>query len=400
MVIISQALSARHTPRQNNSHVDGIAHARPRRQHPFTGGTIPLLALALLGGNGNGYYNRGLTFALILGYASLSSAVWWHGNNSLVSRALLSRDVAITPSYITGPFNLSVILHRGQSIEPLLSVRHLEANVALIIDTRNGQLLLYGLSPISIVHWSMLTTDVTPILSYCSLQVFYNALFAATHSRLDVLLLAIVDGINTLYRPAGIAFTVQRPLMLLPQTPAALAYDTLSSFAHYTKTWQPPVCSHLLFDGQVYPDGLVGLAFLNQSCTPTYNTALVAWPDNPAVLVLVGAHELAHGLGVEHDGTDNTCASNGDIMAPILDTGSPGFSQCSLQALQTWSNRASACVTSNASVYDLTPGPSSPPNLTWIAAPVVVTLLVLGLLGWWGYRQSSSNRAESKPLLL
>ena len=317
--------------------------------------------------------------ALVVAVAAVAGALQWHDHNPLVVQSLQYRDVAITPSYIRGPFNLSIALQRGRSVDPALNVQHLGPEQVLIVDRRADQFQLYGLSPSSIVYWAQPLTVPATAARHCTLQVFYNALFQRQHGDVDVLLLAVIDGVNAIYGQTGLGltFNVLNPIVALPVAAAAIANDTLRDFAAFTAQLAPAVCSHLLFDGMRYPNGLVGLAYLNRSGQATYNNALVAWPSNPAVLVLVAAHELAHGLGANHDGTRNSCGGQGCLMEPVLDLASTRFSSCSLQAMAAWVDQTP---TLNGTLYE--PGPRRQ-SMYWLIGPVFFLLAGLALLGWY-----------------
>lgn len=82
-----------------------------------------------------------------------------------------------------------------------------------------------------------------------------------------------------------------------------------------------------------------GKAAIGTICSKSYSAGINRDShENPALVVNVLAHEIAHTLGIRHDdraGTNKTCKcgnSSGCIMMSELDEEVKGFSNCSIQS--------------------------------------------------------------------
>lgn len=81
----------------------------------------------------------------------------------------------------------------------------------------------------------------------------------------------------------------------------------------------------------------IGLAYVGATCHPRLRVALVETREgifNRNVIVM--AHELGHGLNMDHDGSNNNCGA-GFIMAPTASSDlSRTWSSCSMQSANTY----------------------------------------------------------------
>lgn len=77
---------------------------------------------------------------------------------------------------------------------------------------------------------------------------------------------------------------------------------------------------------------MLGLAWVNGMCKPAYSCTINEAKNFEAAYVI--AHEMAHSLGVMHDGNGNTCDSNTNIMSDRTGAGKIHWSQCSNMYLE------------------------------------------------------------------
>lgn len=79
--------------------------------------------------------------------------------------------------------------------------------------------------------------------------------------------------------------------------------------------------------------GALGLTYVSGLCHPRAACSLVEGKSFSAIYT--AAHELAHSLGVPHDGSDSAidCPSEGHLMGLTLAKDSYTWSSCSRKAL-------------------------------------------------------------------
>lgn len=75
-----------------------------------------------------------------------------------------------------------------------------------------------------------------------------------------------------------------------------------------------------LFSNNNFQSGIVGLAYVGTACYSRYNVAVDSIANQFNRGAYATAHELGHNLGMSHDGYDNTCSQNGNIMGPYVST--------------------------------------------------------------------------------
>ena len=95
--------------------------------------------------------------------------------------------------------------------------------------------------------------------------------------------------------------------------------------------------------------GSSGMAFLSGMCS-SQASCTIAEARSLGSAALILAHELAHNLGVEHDGEGGaaTCADQTAIMGPRLEPGAVRWSPCSAQQMQQFLSRYGGCLQDGA----------------------------------------------------
>lgn len=281
-------------------------------------------------------------------FIGLVDAVFYHGNGPTTMK--LHRSLfTITPSYVRGPFNLSIELQYGKSITPLVSFWAFDADTVLITDRRQRDMAIYGIyQSEAIVAWRQPLT-AGEITQRCTVAAFYTPEFAA---RPAYMVESIMTAVNQIYEHTVFSGE-RRGFEMQSIAPMAVdgadMYDLSNRFAMATGA-EALRCVNILFHNTEYSSGIVGLAYIEGSCT-TDNSIVVSYP-NPAVLVVAAAHEIGHGWGSDHD--TGVCAGRGYLMEAYLDTASTAFSPCSLDVMNAWLTTAElgpCWVTGNATSH-------------------------------------------------
>jgi len=108
---------------------------------------------------------------------------------------------------------------------------------------------------------------------------------------------------------------------------------------------RPRDAAHL-FSGTDFSDNdAVGRALTSTVCNlqAAYGIDWMTWTDDLNVQSLLFAHEVGHNAGAPHFGNENT----GNIMNPVLNSGSNGFSSTSINNISSYLNQQSCLSTVN-----------------------------------------------------
>jgi len=106
-----------------------------------------------------------------------------------------------------------------------------------------------------------------------------------------------------------------------------------------------------------------GMAFLSGMCSKSYSCT-ISEARSLGTSSLIIAHELAHNLGVDHDGVNSNrdCDSENFIMGPKLSPGATAWSPCSRRQLSRFLSKFGKCLENVPAVsqwrhqHDLLPG--------------------------------------------
>lgn len=79
---------------------------------------------------------------------------------------------------------------------------------------------------------------------------------------------------------------------------------------------------------------VLGLAWVNGMCKPSYSCTLNEGKSFEAAFVI--AHEMAHSLGILHDGKGNNCDPEKFLMSEKTGPGKVNWSPCSNKYLENF----------------------------------------------------------------
>lgn len=104
-----------------------------------------------------------------------------------------------------------------------------------------------------------------------------------------------------------------------------------------------------LFSGYKFQGSVLGYAGVGSMCTVAQSGGINQMTNADAFNGVIGAHELGHNLGMQHDSNGNTCPSSGYIMNAVVNSVTPptAFSSCSLNYYTTWTNTGSGTCLNN-----------------------------------------------------
>jgi len=91
--------------------------------------------------------------------------------------------------------------------------------------------------------------------------------------------------------------------------------------------------------------GSSGMAYLMGMCSPGHSCTISEARSLGSASLII-SHELAHNLGVEHDGerSNRDCDQNDYIMSPVLSAGAIKWSKCSKRQMQKFINSYGECL--------------------------------------------------------
>lgn len=91
--------------------------------------------------------------------------------------------------------------------------------------------------------------------------------------------------------------------------------------------------NRILISGRQFDGSAAGLAFIGTMCKHSYSSSigqcLGTAADDLGMCGAIVAHELGHNLGMRHDGEDNACKPDVNVMAPSTIASADRFSSCS-----------------------------------------------------------------------
>lgn len=119
----------------------------------------------------------------------------------------------------------------------------------------------------------------------------------------------------------------------------------LDAFSAYSAGGNVPFhgLAHLL-SGKDFDGSTVGLAYVGDPrpgyvstvCNANYGTGIDQITASSALGAVILAHEMGHNYGAVHDGSSNSCAPSGFIMAPSVNSNYNSFSSCTLSEFMAY----------------------------------------------------------------
>jgi len=175
---------------------------------------------------------------------------------------------------------------------------------------------------------------------------------------------------HALYRDAGLQPTLMLVLReqvtlasattFTPSDVGGVEVSTDELLAQFNG-WSPGALAsdadgHVLLSGLDFDGPTVGLAVQEGMCGGASSGAVVMAQDATGYEAAILAHELGHNLGAGHDGVDNTCLSEGFIMASSVQVGGvppESFSTCSKAEVEAFlASPSAACLSDRPGLVD------------------------------------------------
>ncbi|MES1911515.1 MAG: hypothetical protein MHM6MM_003932 [Cercozoa sp. M6MM] len=211
-----------------------------------------------------------------------------------------------------------------KSSRELAQAVHANRNIEYrVLDTSEGQITYY--------------LDVGVVSDAARLAEFSNSQ-EMTLNNAEVMMFAAV-----LFRTAPWNSNINVYAVLTTQSTMTSstnnAEDLLTAVGAWRVDHDATTDATFLFSGRSFEGNTKGLATLGGLCRPIEQAVAVGevhTSDSVDVSAKLVAHELAHLLGIGHDGEDNSCNSENYIMAPaICPTCNSSWSSCSENTLLT-----------------------------------------------------------------
>ncbi|KAJ7351836.1 metalloendopeptidase [Desmophyllum pertusum] len=182
------------------------------------------------------------------------------------------------------------------------------------------------------------------------------AISASGEDEIEYHLLAIAHIVTQLYHDSSIGPIKITPVIVRLVLKKDFGYDSSSTQSQRIKALEQWASEHFPHSDRDsdHPDAVVlitkrssgGIASVGTTCRSSHSAALSN--DNGLGSAIVVAHELAHTMGVVHDGHNAavSCVNHKNIMATVIPTGlgSMKWSACSREMFQNFLRYKSECL--------------------------------------------------------